>query len=95
MIRVPVNHTFSLSHAYTLTLTHAHAHSLSLTHTYTLSLSLSHTHTHTHTLLQGMEVPDIARKYYVEDNPYLFDKFCTVKDKDGNGDISVPTCNHK
>lgn len=32
--------------------------------------------------LKGMPVPAIARKYYVEDNPYMFDQFCTVKEKE-------------
>jgi len=46
--------------------------------------------------LRGMPVPDIARKYYVEDNPYLFDTFCTVKqlsdaDADGNFPPRRPT----
>jgi len=36
--------------------------------------------------LKTLPVPDIARKYYEEDNPYLFDKFCTVKD--GSDDFS-------
>lgn len=35
--------------------------------------------------LKGMPVPAIATKYYVEDNPYMFDQFCTVKEKDGQG----------
>lgn len=39
--------------------------------------------------LKSMPVPDIARQYYVEDNPYLFDKFCTVKDKDDDGGFST------
>jgi len=30
-------------------------------------------------LLKTLPVPDIARKYYEVDNPYLFDLFCTVK----------------
>ena len=29
--------------------------------------------------LKGMPVPAIATKYYIEDNPYMFDQFCTVK----------------
>jgi len=36
--------------------------------------------------LKGLPVPDIARQYYEMDNPYLFDKFCTVKD--GSDDFS-------
>merc|ERR1719453_2370366 len=36
--------------------------------------------------LKTLPVPDIARAYYEEDNPYLFDKFCTVKD--GSDDMS-------
>lgn len=38
--------------------------------------------------LKSMPVPDIARKYYIEDNPFLFDLFCTVKDIDENGGFS-------
>lgn len=29
--------------------------------------------------LKSQPVPDIARKYYERDNPFLFDLFCTVK----------------
>merc|ERR1719498_1819727 len=36
--------------------------------------------------LKKLPVPDIARQYYEIDDPYLFDKFCTVKD--GSGDAS-------
>lgn len=32
--------------------------------------------------LKTMPVPPIARKYYEEDNPFLFDLFCTVKEPD-------------
>lgn len=39
-------------------------------------------------MLKSMPVPDIARKYYIEDNPFMFDQFCTVKDKDENGNFS-------
>jgi ubiquinol oxidase len=35
--------------------------------------------------LKSQPVPAIARKYYVEDNPFMFDQFCTVKEI-GNGD---------
>jgi len=35
-------------------------------------------------ILKTMPVPAIARKYYVEDNPYMFDSFCTVKDPEGS-----------
>jgi ubiquinol oxidase len=38
--------------------------------------------------LKGMPVPAIATKYYVEDNPYMFDQFCTVKDKNSDGEFS-------
>lgn len=31
-------------------------------------------------LLKSRPVPTIAYKYYVEDNPFLFDLFCTVKE---------------
>jgi ubiquinol oxidase len=40
-------------------------------------------------MLKKMPVPEIAKKYYVEDNPFLFDLFCTVKDKDENGQFST------
>jgi len=38
--------------------------------------------------LKEKPVPAIAYKYYVEDNPFLFDLFCTVKDKDESGNYS-------
>jgi len=38
--------------------------------------------------LKEKPVPPIAFKYYVEDNPFLFDLFCTVKDKDEDGNYS-------
>jgi ubiquinol oxidase len=38
--------------------------------------------------LKGLPVPDIARKYYEEDNPFLFDLFCTVKEPDEDGQYS-------
>lgn len=38
--------------------------------------------------LKKQPVPAIANKYYVEDNPFLFDLFCTVKDKDDDGNFS-------
>jgi len=40
-------------------------------------------------MLKKMPVPAIAQKYYVEDNPFLFDLFCTVKDLDDDGDFSA------
>eukprot|EP00543_Licmophora_paradoxa_P011674 CAMPEP_0202473936 /NCGR_PEP_ID=MMETSP1360-20130828/92112_1 /ASSEMBLY_ACC=CAM_ASM_000848 /TAXON_ID=515479 /ORGANISM="Licmophora paradoxa, Strain CCMP2313" /LENGTH=323 /DNA_ID=CAMNT_0049101023 /DNA_START=179 /DNA_END=1150 /DNA_ORIENTATION=+ len=40
-------------------------------------------------MLKSQPVPDIARKYYVEDNPFLFDLFCTVKDRDEDGNFSA------
>jgi len=40
-------------------------------------------------MLKQMPVPDIARKYYIEDNPYMFDQFCTVKDKSDDGGFSA------
>lgn len=40
-------------------------------------------------MLKSLPVPDIARKYYVEDNPFLFDLFCTVKDRDETGGFSA------
>lgn len=39
--------------------------------------------------LKKKPVPAIAQKYYVEDNPFLFDLFCTVKNKDENGNFST------
>jgi len=38
--------------------------------------------------LKGMPVPAIATKYYVEDNPYMFDQFCTVKETEPKGGFS-------
>mmetsp|Transcript_15986 Transcript_15986/g.30142 ORF Transcript_15986/g.30142 Transcript_15986/m.30142 type:complete len:302 (-) Transcript_15986:169-1074(-) len=38
--------------------------------------------------LKKQPVPAIAQKYYVEDNPFLFDLFCTVKNTDENGNFS-------
>lgn len=40
------------------------------------------------TMLKSKPVPEIATKYYIEDNPFLFDLFCTVKDKDEEGNFS-------
>jgi ubiquinol oxidase len=40
-------------------------------------------------MLKTKPVPAIATKYYVEDNPYMFDQFCTVKDKDDEGNFSA------
>lgn len=40
-------------------------------------------------MLKTKPVPAIATKYYVEDNPFLFDLFCTVKNKDENGNFSA------
>eukprot|EP00283_Hemiselmis_rufescens_P022306 CAMPEP_0173450426 /NCGR_PEP_ID=MMETSP1357-20121228/44707_1 /TAXON_ID=77926 /ORGANISM="Hemiselmis rufescens, Strain PCC563" /LENGTH=328 /DNA_ID=CAMNT_0014417111 /DNA_START=38 /DNA_END=1024 /DNA_ORIENTATION=+ len=39
-------------------------------------------------MLKSKPVPPIAKKYYIDDNPYLFDKFCTVKDLDDEGKFS-------
>jgi ubiquinol oxidase len=39
-------------------------------------------------MLRALPVPAIARKYYVEDNPFLFDLFCTVKDVGEDGAFS-------
>merc|ERR1719473_461357 len=33
--------------------------------------------------LKTMDVPAIAKKYYEQENPFLFDLFCTVKEPDG------------
>ena len=41
------------------------------------------------TMLKTMPVPAIATKYYVDDNPFLFDLFCTVKDLDEEGNFSA------
>jgi len=40
-------------------------------------------------MLKKQPVPAIAKKYYVDDNPFLFDLFCTVKDKDESGNFSA------
>lgn len=40
-------------------------------------------------MLKKLPVPDIAVKYYVEDNPFLFDLFCTVKEADEGGNFSA------
>mmetsp|Transcript_11731 Transcript_11731/g.28708 ORF Transcript_11731/g.28708 Transcript_11731/m.28708 type:complete len:329 (-) Transcript_11731:284-1270(-) len=40
-------------------------------------------------MLKGMPVPPIATKYYIDDNPYMFDQFCTVKEKDQSGQFSA------
>lgn len=41
--------------------------------------------------LKTQPVPDIARKYYEVDNPFLFDLFCTVKSKATDGDSDSDT----
>lgn len=38
--------------------------------------------------LQQMPVPDIAYKYYVQEDPFLFESFCTVKDENGTRNFS-------
>ena len=43
--------------------------------------------------LKTLPVPDIARKYYIEDNHFLFDKFCTVKSRNSGGPERRPTLN--
>lgn len=40
-------------------------------------------------MLKMKPVPKIAVKYYIEDNPFLFDLFCTVKDKGDDGNFSA------
>lgn len=40
-------------------------------------------------MLKSQPVPRVAKKYYVDDNPFLFDLFCTVKDKDEDGNFSA------
>jgi ubiquinol oxidase len=39
-------------------------------------------------MLKDLPVPDVARKYYETDNPFLFDLFCTVKNKNQDGTYS-------
>ncbi|KAL7556972.1 hypothetical protein ACA910_018260 [Epithemia clementina (nom. ined.)] len=39
-------------------------------------------------MLKSKPVPEIAYKYYVQDNPFLFDLFCTVKERDAQGNFS-------
>ena len=39
--------------------------------------------------LKQMPVPSIAEKYYVDDNPFLFDLFCTVKETSADGNFSA------
>ena len=39
-------------------------------------------------MLKQLPVPAIARKYYVDDNPFLFDQFCTVKDQNEGNEFS-------
>ena len=39
--------------------------------------------------LKAKPVPEIARKYYERDNPFLFDLFCTVKCKDGDESCEI------
>jgi len=38
--------------------------------------------------LKQMPVPEIAYKYYMEENSFLFDLFCTVKDEESNRNFS-------
>ena len=38
--------------------------------------------------LKQMAVPQIAYKYYVEDNPFMFDLYCTVKDEETTRNFS-------
>lgn len=40
-------------------------------------------------ILKSQPVPEIARRYYELDNPFLFDLFCTVKDRDEDGNFST------
>jgi len=40
-------------------------------------------------MLKGAPVPEIARKYYERDNPFLFDLFCTVPEADKEGQFSA------
>lgn len=40
-------------------------------------------------MLKSLPVPPIATKYYIQDNPFLFDLFCTVKDRDEAGNFSA------
>lgn len=38
--------------------------------------------------LKQQPVPEVARKYYVEENPFMFDLFCTVKEADTTRNFS-------
>jgi len=38
--------------------------------------------------LRSMPVPEIARKYYERDDPFMFDQFCTVKEPGDKGSFS-------
>ena len=40
-------------------------------------------------ILRAKPVPEVARKYYEVDNPFLFDLFCTVKEVDEEGNFSA------
>lgn len=40
-------------------------------------------------MLKSKPVPPVATKYYMEDNPYMFDTFCTVQDRDAEGHFSL------
>jgi len=40
-------------------------------------------------MLKQRPVPQIAIKYYMEDNPFMFDQFCTVKQADAEGNFSA------
>ena len=39
-------------------------------------------------MLKQMPAPAIAKKYYIDDNPFMFDQFCTVKNKNDDGTFS-------
>jgi ubiquinol oxidase len=45
--------------------------------------------------LKTQPVPEIARKYYERDNPFLFDLFCTVKEKANTNTNTANTANAK
>lgn len=38
--------------------------------------------------LKDLPVPEIARKYYEQEDPYFFDLFCTVKEKGAEGVVA-------
>jgi len=47
------------------------------------------------TMLKAKPVPSIARKYYEEDNPFLFDLYCTVPDDPEDETVVEGPCSSK